>query len=67
MRIGPFGFWEILIILLVIILVFGAGRLPKLGRSLGESVTELKKGFKGLKEDIEADEEREEKPKHGSS
>ncbi|MFI7863994.1 twin-arginine translocase TatA/TatE family subunit, partial [Acinetobacter baumannii] len=29
MRIGPFGVWEILILVLVLFLIFGASRLPK--------------------------------------
>lgn len=38
---GPF---EILIILFVILLLFGAKRLPDLARSLGRSLSEFKKG-----------------------
>lgn len=36
---------ELLIILLVVMLIFGASRLPKLARSLGESSKEFKKGL----------------------
>lgn len=51
------GLTEILVILLVIILLFGAKRIPDLARSLGKSITEFKKGRKeGLTEgDDEAD------------
>lgn len=35
-----------LIILAIILLLFGAKNLPKLARSLGDSVKELKRGFK---------------------
>jgi len=38
---GPF---EILLILFVILLLFGAKRLPELARSLGKSLSEFKKG-----------------------
>jgi len=42
------GGTELLIILAIILLLFGATRLPKLGRSLGQSI----RGFKqGLNED----------------
>ena len=56
MRIGPLGGWEILIILVVVLLIFGSSRLPKIARGLGESARELRKGFNELKGDIEDDE-----------
>lgn len=40
------GFGEILIIGVVVLLFFGGKRLPSLGRSLGESIGEFKKGLK---------------------
>jgi sec-independent protein translocase protein TatA len=41
-----FGPWEWLIVLGVILLLFGAKKLPELARSLGKSSTEFKKGMK---------------------
>jgi sec-independent protein translocase protein TatA len=38
---------ELLIILLVLLLLFGATRLPQLGASLGASIRNFKKGFSG--------------------
>ncbi|HIM37612.1 MAG TPA: twin-arginine translocase TatA/TatE family subunit, partial [Dehalococcoidia bacterium] len=35
---GPFGIPEIIIILLVVMLIFGAKRLPEIGTSLGKSI-----------------------------
>lgn len=43
---GQIGFWQILVILAVVLLLFGANRLPRLARSLGSSLTEFKKGLK---------------------
>ena len=41
------GKFEIaLVVLAIILLLFGAKNLPKLARSLGDSVKELKRGFK---------------------
>ncbi len=37
--------WQILIILLIVLLLFGARRLPDLGRSLGEALSNFKKGL----------------------
>lgn len=43
---------ELIIILAVLLLLFGASRLPKLARSLGESAKELRDGLKdGSKDD----------------
>lgn len=40
------GTTELLLILGIALLVFGANRLPQIGRALGKSVGELKKGLK---------------------
>lgn len=52
---GSFGFQELLIILLIVVLLFGARKLPELGRGLGEAI----KGFKsGLKDDATKNSDR---------
>ncbi len=43
-----FGPWEILLILGVVLLLFGAARLPKMGHSLGRGLREFKNGITGL-------------------
>ncbi len=55
MRIGPFGVWEIVIILAAVLLLFGAQRLPELARTVGRSFREFRKGVKEITGDIEAD------------
>ncbi|AFV76161.1 MULTISPECIES: twin-arginine translocase TatA/TatE family subunit [Thermus] len=52
MRLGPV---EIILILLVILLLFGAKKLPELARGLGQSAKEFKKGLS------EGEEKKEEK------
>jgi sec-independent protein translocase protein TatA len=44
---GRIGTFEIILIILVIVLLFGARRIPELMRSLGSGVREFKKGAKG--------------------
>jgi sec-independent protein translocase protein TatA len=52
----PFGIgiWEILILLLVVLLVFGPKRLPEMGRSLGRGMREFKDSISG-KDEAEGD------------
>lgn len=45
------GLPELIIILVVLLLLFGSTKLPKLARSIGESAGELQKGFDGTKKD----------------
>lgn len=40
------GFWEIAIIVFVIVLLFGAKRIPELMRGLGKGVSNFKEGLK---------------------
>lgn len=40
------GLPELLVVLVILMLLFGASRLPKLAKSIGESAGELKKGLK---------------------
>lgn len=42
-----FGTTEILLILAVLLLLFGATRLPALGSSVGQAIRNFKKGFSG--------------------
>lgn len=43
----------LLILLAIIMLLFGAKKLPELARSVGDSARELKKGFSGERDDTE--------------
>ena len=51
----PFGIsvWELLILLLVILLVFGPKRLPEMGRQLGKGMREFKESITGKDDDEE--------------
>ncbi|NOX36819.1 MAG: twin-arginine translocase TatA/TatE family subunit [Calditrichaeota bacterium] len=47
------GPWELLVIFVVIIILFGPKRLPELARSLGRSIKEFKHASQGLKEELD--------------
>ncbi|RRD61293.1 Sec-independent protein translocase subunit TatA [Leucobacter sp. OH1287] len=51
---GNIGGWHFLIILLVILLLFGAPKLPQLAKSLGQSAKILKKEVSDLTDDKDA-------------
>jgi sec-independent protein translocase protein TatA len=50
---GPLSIWEILIILVVLLLLFGAKRLPEMGRSLGRGMREFKDAVTGKDDEHE--------------
>lgn len=52
------GWTEILVILGIILLLFGAKRLPELARSLGKSMKEFKKGTQDLMDEDKDDKEK---------
>ena len=45
------GIWELVIILVIVLLIFGVGRLGKLGRELGQGISEFRKGIGSNKEE----------------
>jgi sec-independent protein translocase protein TatA len=58
---GPIG-PEMLIILLVLVLLFGANKIPKLARSTGEAMGEFKKGREEIEEELNEVTETESEP-----
>ncbi len=56
---GGIGAQEILLILLIILLLFGARKIPEIARGLGKSMSEFKKGLKEVDEEIKKEEEAE--------
>ena len=54
---GNLGFTEILIILLVVLLLFGAKRLPEVGASIGKGIREFKRSLSDTQEAIMGNDE----------
>ena len=46
------GFWEIVIIALVVLLLFGGKKIPELMRGLGKGVRNFKDGMKEVENDV---------------
>ena len=47
---GSLGFWEIILIVLVVILLFGGKKIPELMKGLGKGVKSFKDGMNGIEE-----------------
>ena len=53
LALGMPGGWELVIIVLVIILLFGAKKIPELARGLGKGIREFKDASKEIRNEIE--------------
>ena len=54
---GGFGMGELLVILVIVLIIFGAGKLPEIGSGLGKAI----RNFKGAADEVE--DKTDEKPK----
>jgi len=50
--VGP---WELILILALALIIFGPGKLPEVGRSLGKSLNEFKRASADIKQQIDAE------------
>ena len=50
---GNIGFTEIMMLMVVFLLVFGAKRLPEIGASMGKGIREFKRSMSEVKEEID--------------
>lgn len=58
---GNLGGGEILLIVLAVLLLFGAKKIPELARGLGKGMSEFKKGLKDVQDNINEEEKKDEK------
>ena len=62
---GNLGFSEIMIILVVVLLVFGAKRLPEIGASMGKGIREFKRSISEASDAVtQLPEEKSAPPRH---
>lgn len=54
---------ELIWIFLILLLLFGAAKLPGLGKAIGKTISEFKKGMKEIDSEPPKEEKKEEKPK----
>jgi len=50
---GPLGFQEVLLILIIALVIFGPKKLPELGRSLGKALSDFRRASNEIKNSIE--------------
>jgi len=48
---GRIGFPELMVILLIVLLLFGAGKLPQIAKSMGDAIKEFKKSVNSKDEE----------------
>lgn len=60
MGIGGLGMWEMILIFVVVLLVFGAKRLPEIGSSLGKGIREFKSSVREIEHELKVPDE----PRH---
>jgi sec-independent protein translocase protein TatA len=54
MGLGGLGMWEMIMIFLVVLLLFGAKRLPEIGSSLGKGIREFKGSIREIEKEVKA-------------
>ncbi len=58
---GGLGTTELIIILVIALVIFGAGKLPEMGSALGKGIKNFKKGISDLTEDDQTEDEPKQK------
>ena len=52
------GHWELLIILAIVLIIFGAGKLPQIGSGIGQGIRNFKKGVADVEAEIKENTEK---------
>jgi sec-independent protein translocase protein TatA len=56
---GMPGIWELIIIFFIVLLIFGAGKIPKIAKDIGGGIREFKKSLDGKNDDDKNDKGKE--------
>jgi sec-independent protein translocase protein TatA len=56
---GMPGIWELVIIFFIVLIIFGAGKIPKIARDIGGGIKEFKKSISGEEDQEEKKDEKE--------
>jgi sec-independent protein translocase protein TatA len=67
MPFGNFSFWEIILLMVAVLLLFGAKRLPEIGASMGKGIREFKKSLTDVNRSLTEPEPRESLPPRSES
>lgn len=59
---GPIGWPELIILLVVVLIVFGPGKLPDIGNAIGRGVKEFRKASNDLEESIRGEPKKPDSP-----
>jgi sec-independent protein translocase protein TatA len=62
MPFGNFSFWEIILLMVAVLLLFGAKRLPEIGASMGKGIREFKKSLTDVNRSLTEPESRDALP-----
>lgn len=52
--VGGLGGWEIMVILLVVLVFFGANKIPEIARGMGKGIREFKDATKEIQKEVES-------------
>ena len=61
-RMFSIGATELILLLVLVLILFGPGKLPEVGRSLGRALSEFKKAKKDLENELNDEELKEDTP-----
>lgn len=56
--IGNIGPWELILVLVIVLVIFGPGKLPKVGESLGKALQSFKKAKEDDEEELDSKDDK---------